>query len=481
MQKKIPAEIYLIPIMAVLHWFWYLQGTFWRSPHACWLGDGFILHTLAQNLLEHGQLLYAESTPTLTQLPAYPALIATIYALGEGDTRWVLQFQMLFACLSTPLFVYLLRPWLGNWRWLWAGFWIVDLHQLLYTGCLTTEFWVCQCWMFAWLLGSRSMLNQNLHLFLGSTFLLCLAAWFKPLSLYVPIFFFASLFLSAQILIKKDLALRNNKLLGRTIAWIAIGASLYLLSLSPLLIRNHQLTGQWRYTTISSFNLWYFNIPYYLALKGEIDLHSARAQQVDVMRLDLNAKGTQLPPIPANIANDRHAHRKALGIGEYQYAKLADELSAPFFKQHFWGYLWQHLSHSLNIFTVSNLSWLKLVHQSFEPHSFSWSPANWWDILLKGDTKSWLLCCRLLEICSVIFFCSMACIGLSFTFFRRTIDPTTICGISFILYVPLLCGVNVWGRFRYLFMPMLIALAVVGCRESVRVVARWRRCPKLRP
>ena len=84
-QKKIPAEISLIPIMAALHWLWYFQGTFWRSPHACWLGDGFILHTLAKNLLEHGQLLYAESTLTLTQLPAYPALIATIYALGEGD------------------------------------------------------------------------------------------------------------------------------------------------------------------------------------------------------------------------------------------------------------------------------------------------------------------------------------------------------------------------------------------------------------
>ena len=283
-QKKIPAEISLIPIMAVLHWLWYFEGTFWRSPHACWLGDGFIFHTLAQNLLEHGQLLYADPTPTLTQLPAYPTLIASIYALSEGDTRCVLQFQMLFACLSTPLFVYLLRPWLGHWRWAWAGLWVLDLHQLLYTGCLTTEFWVCQCWMFAWLLGSSSLINQNLYGFIGSTILLSTAAWFKPLSLYLPIFFFASLLLSAQILKQKKTAIRKTNILGRTTLWIALGALLYLLSLSPMLIRNHKLTGQWRYTTISSFNLWYFNIPYYRALKGEIDLHSARTQQVDLMR-----------------------------------------------------------------------------------------------------------------------------------------------------------------------------------------------------
>lgn len=390
--------------MAALHWLWFFQGSFWRSPHASWLGDGFILHTMAQNLLEHGELLYNDPTPTLTQLPAYPILIATIYALGEGDTRWVLQFQMLFTCLSTPLFVYLLRPWLGRWRWLWAGFWILDLHQLLYTGCLTTEFWVCHCWMFAWILGSRSLSQQDLSRFLGAVFLLCVAAWFKPLSLYLPIFFFTSVALSSLTFSHRKLTFKKNMPFGRTSTWLILGVSLYSLSLCPLLIRNHQLTGQWRYTTISSFNLWYFNIPYYLSLTGKTDLYSARGQQVDLMRIELNKNGAQLPPIPTDVANDRHAHRKALGIGEYHYAELADKLSATFFKQHFWGYLWQHLRHSLNIFTVSNLSWLKLVHQSFEPHSFSWSPAHWWSIIKKGNIKSWLLCCRLIEVSTVIMF-----------------------------------------------------------------------------
>lgn len=76
---------------------------------------------------------------------------------------------------------------------------------------------------------------------------------------------------------------------------------------------------------------------------------------------------------------------------------------------------------------------------------------------------------------------SLACLGLAFMLLKKNLDVTTICGLSFVLYVALVSGVNVWGRFRYLFMPMLIGLAVIGIKESAHIIARWKQTPKLLP
>jgi hypothetical protein len=254
---------------------------------------------------------------------------------------------------------------------------------------------------------------------------------------------------------------------------------LYALSLAPIYVRNHQLTGEWRYTTISSFNLWYFNIPYYLALKSEDDVYTLRAKQVDLMRQALNREGADIAPIPKEVAMDRLAHRQALGLSEYEYAKWADRLSAPFFKKHFWSYVLHHLNHGLQIFTVSNLSWLKLVFHSFEAHSFGTSPFHWWSVLQQGDLVSWMLFCRLLEVFSVGFYLIAALFALGHFSIKKNMPAWVSLGLSFIVYVPLVCGVNVWGRFRYLFMPMLIAFAVIGIVNGVHAIARRLQRTKL--
>jgi hypothetical protein len=143
---------------------------------------------------------------------------------------------------------------------------------------------------------------------------------------------------------------------------------------------------------------------------------------------------------------------------------LADELAPSFFKQHGLSYVIDHISHGLNLFTVSNLSWLKLVFFSYDAHSFGWNPKEWLSILERWDKSSWFLFCRLWEILSVGIFCALGIIGVIIRIYRKNLMAIHWMAFAFILYVPLISGINVWGRFRFLIMPMLIFMAVDGLK-----------------
>jgi hypothetical protein len=164
------------------------------------------------------------------------------------------------------------------------------------------------------------------------------------------------------------------------------------------------------------------------------------------------------------VANDRAAHKVALRLSEMEYARLADKLAPEFFKQHGLSYIIEHISHGIKLFTVSNLSWLKLVFNSYDAHSFGWEPKEWLVILGKWNIRSWFLFCRLWELITVGCFCSLGVLGLAIRIYNRNLTSIHWMAISFILYVPLVSGINVWGRFRFLIMPMLIFMAVDGLK-----------------
>lgn len=451
-KRGIPWELALAPLVLLMQWSWYRGGTFWVSPHAGLLGDAWVLHTMAVNHLQTGVMSYADAHPTLTQMPLYPAFISLIYGVLGEDPRWILRIQMVATALFTPFLVMALRPHLGRWRWAFAFFWVFDIHHLIYSSCLTTEFWLCWLWTWAWLSWSRGRVLQ-------AGVLLGLCVWLKPLSLYLVPF-----------LVSVGLVIRKGDWRGRLRPALLMMLAFFL-ALTPLLWRNHRATGEFpRYSTISSFNLWYFNIPYHEHLSKGTPLAEARTQQVEFMRQHLLKQGKSIEPISVEVATDRHAHRVALGLSELEYAQLADQLNAEYLKEEFWSYTMSHLLHAPKIFTVSNLSWLKLVHQSFEAHSFGHSPARWWRVFSQGGIKAWLLTCRLWELIQTLLLLSLAGVGIFFCR-RRLREAPLQLALGFIAYTTLVSGINVWGRFRFLFMPMLIFLAVLGLREL------WLRRP----
>jgi len=179
------------------------------------------------------------------------------------------------------------------------------------------------------------------------------------------------------------------------------------------------------------------------------------------MRLALNEKGKNIPPINLNVASDRRAHRLALGLKEHEYSQLADELSKEYLKEHFWSYVAWHLRHGPRIFLVSNLSWIKLVYQHFDPFSLGWKPSQWLNLLTKGGKETFFVLCRFWELTYSLGFLGLGLLGILRA--RQLQNPHLFFFTwSFPLYVMLISGVNVWGRFRYLFIPMLITLGLMG-------------------
>ena len=443
-----------MPLIALAQILWSGSGTFWRSAHAGLLGDGWVLHTIACNYLDHGVFSYIGTQPTLMQLPGYPFILAEVYRGLGRDPRWIYALQILITCLFTPFFIFHLRPYLGKWRWLFALVWIFDVHHLLYTTCLTTEFMIGLLWMGAWLWTAQGLRTGRWSPYSLGMVCLGAAAWIKPLSLYVVIFFWAAVALSLWGQWK------------RLLTALALGVGIYALCLAPLLVRNFQICGEFpRYTTISSFNFWYFNIPYYYNIKGEGSVEIIRERQVELMRQYLLSQGKNIEPIPPQIARDRQGHIQALGLDELEYSKIADELSSQFMQTHFFDYLKVHLRHGLQVFTVSNLDWLKLIYQSYDAHSFGFSFGGWKTILMQGDLTSWLLLCRILEVFCTLSFCALALVGTVVIVIKGRFTVFHGLAWAMVAYIPLVCGVNVWGRFRFLIMPMLIFLAIDGIKN----------------
>ncbi|MBF0244515.1 MAG: glycosyltransferase family 39 protein, partial [Planctomycetes bacterium] len=255
-----------------LHFVFALSGVFFKEASACFYNDAWVLHRMAENLLDRGMLSYMADQPTLFQMPFVPALIALVYTVAGRDPRWVLLLQMVLSSALLAYFVCRLRSRLGGWRILAGGLLGVDLHMLLYPSCLLPEFWLCAAWMMAALAFMDGVDRGGWRPFASFYVWLALAVWIKPLASY-----FAPALTLGLFVVKPGWALKNFRyLLG--------GLLLYILLLQPLLYRNWLVCGQYpRLTTISSFSYNFFNIPYFESIRRGISVSQARTERVNLM------------------------------------------------------------------------------------------------------------------------------------------------------------------------------------------------------
>lgn len=433
----------------------FLMGGFSKSAHAPLLNDSWILHSMAKNYLADGVLRYQDEQATLTQLPLYPWLIAQVYKCFGEDARMVLWLQMLLSSLSISGFVVWARKFLGPWSWLLAGFLGLDIHLILYSSCLLTEFWVCLFWMLAWVLWVEAHERSSYFLAAMGVAFLALAAYTKPLAVYLPVFVAVAVMLGFG---------RQGWL--KRIGLALLSLLLYGVLLLPLLWRNESISSEFpRYTTISSFNVWFYNLPYFEAHRSGKTIQQVRYEQIETMRTVLNDRGANLDPISMSVANDRNLHRKALGLDEFSYAALADELTKQYFSDRglsgLGAYLQRHLVASPKLFIVSNLSWIKLVFHRFDAVSFGWNPEVWWQLLSDSQKKgSFLFKFRVYELLLVSIAGLLSLMAAIWTLAWGRQSWLHLLLFAMVLYVPLVAGVNVWGRFRFLVMPLLWFAAV---------------------
>ncbi|MBF0197175.1 MAG: hypothetical protein HQL32_05675 [Planctomycetes bacterium] len=444
-------------LAASLQLLFFAAGSFSDAPDNCFYGDSWLLHSMASNYLDHGVMNYIEEGPTLTQLPGYPFLISLFYDLFGVDTRNILYFQIFCSSLIIPSAVLLLKKHLGGYSHLFALLLIFDLHTLLYSSCLMTEFWVWLFWFIAFLCWSQYDGQTKKYLIpLGFAFL-CLAANFKPLPVH-----FALFFVLGMIVLGFKLFMSHWRLFFFGLAIFAVG-------LIPLLYRNYQVTEQFpRYSTISSFGAWHYNIAYRESDRLGISISESRFILVEKMRQKLISRGHEIAPIPLKIAGSRHEHIQALGLSEYEYANLADEMVAEYLKNNFFSYSWAHFKAAFNTFTISNLSWLKMVFLHYKAISFGhMSVGELLDMLKQGNVKSFLLFSRFYELTYVFVLMPFVMLALLAGWFSREKKFVILCAFFFISYVCLIAGLNTYGRFRYLFMPMFLFLGVLGVKYTL--------------
>lgn len=439
-------------------------GQFFRDPTACLLGDSWILHSMAVNFNAHGLMNYQEASPTLTQLPGYPWLIAMSYRLVGEDPRWLLAFQMILGSALTAWLPQRVQNFLGPWRWMLAGWMILDLHRLLYSGCLLTEFWVWSCWLLAWSALVSYFEKEGVGSLGWAILLLGVAAWFKPLAGYFP----PLMFLGWLVMHPRWFWTRRRSL--------ALALGLYMLILAPLLWRNYQLTGEFpRYTTIGSFNSIYFNAVYFESLQRGIPVDQARHEWVQRMAREVEReRGVDIDEIDVKTAGDRRYHREALGLSEVEYARLSDRMFSRFMRENGAAYVGLHFREGLSIFTVSNLSWIKYFFERFENVSFSkLSLAEICSQLLDPAGQGLFLVIRIWELGFVGILCLLALSALIFRW-REMWSLPWLTAIFFVVHIFGACGINTWGRFRFLFMPFLILLGTYGARIWLEKLKKWR-------
>lgn len=449
--RILPAALGLFLLAFGLQVLFALGGIFLSEDWACLYGDSWILHSMAVNHIRSGMFSYQEAHPTLTQLPAYPWLVSLSYRLCGQDPRIVLWVQMVLSSLAVPVVWVASRPLLGRYGLLLAVLFALDLHRLLYSAWLLSEFPVWLLWTGALLLLLHA--ERRPGLFVPAFGLLGLAALMKPLAGYAPAF----LVLGWAALSPRSLW-RNR----RPVAW---GLLLLVVLLAPLLLRNWRLTGEFpRYSTIGSFNSMYFNAAYYEMGARGLSLAEARCAQVEKMRRHLNGeKGAAIPPIPPEVALDRHRHMEALGLDEYAYCRMCDVLFGRFLRDNWPGYLAAHLRSGLEIFTVSTLGCLKVFHGEFR--DFSFSAGGLGGALARfrhPDLGTWFLLVRAWELAAVPLLLLLAATGLVLAWRRSLEEPAVLLSVLVLAYMVAACGVNTWGRFRFLLMPFLLFLAVRG-------------------
>jgi hypothetical protein len=448
-----------IPLAALTH-ISFIYGTdLLKSDSSCLLNDSWLIHNLAKSFAETGSMLM-NGEATLYQFPVYPLYISVFYNWFGIDPRYVLWSQIGMSILLINLAVRMTRKPLGLWRFLLGFLLCFDLHQVLYSSCLLTEFWVMTFWVLGLFFYLQYRIKKRFLFWCISISIFTFAANIKPLSLFLPLF------------LTFGLGLFNSKNVLNNLKLVISGCLIFILGMLPLLYRNYLISDQFPLlTTNSALALWYYNLPYARAKIEGRNIQEIRVEHVEVMRQYLLEEGRDIAPIPRKEALSRHGHREALGLNEFEYAVIANKLCANYLKNNFLTYVKVHLLSGLQIFTASNLSWLKLVYTKYDAVSFSgldFKTLKEWN--KNSDVRLYFLFSRIYELSYTFVLLGLSMLSCLYLILKKKFTLMHWACWLVIFYMICITGLNTWGRFRFLMMPILMYLGVEGLRNLFAVM-----------
>jgi 4-amino-4-deoxy-L-arabinose transferase-like glycosyltransferase len=404
-------------------------------------------HKLAIQLLQNHSFVVPGTDLDTFRTPGYPVFISCIYSIFGINASAVLFIQI-FLNLGSVLLLYYIGKSLINksFGFIAALLLCIEPDHLLNIFYLLTD----TLFVFIFLLSCLFLIlfvrkNKTIYVVLSAA-VLGLATLVRPISFLFPLVLISGLVVYLALYKKSSIILiaKNSLLVLFTFG----------LTISPWLIRNYEMYGYSKLSSISGYNLLNYNVAF--------SVKKAEKKQIDIIRNDFDS-----------IVNKR-ATREQLNNPFYK-SDVQAEVAKDYIKKHKKEYIKSHCLGMLNIYSSMDFKTFSRrilrigddVSQKYNGGSFDKFAINIhrfktlpFSTLFIGGIYSLLL----------FLYYTTAILG-SFLFFREKRYLLLFYIVTCILYFTLLIGVVGLARYKLSISPFYIFLSAYG----IYYIINWHR------
>jgi 4-amino-4-deoxy-L-arabinose transferase-like glycosyltransferase len=405
------------------------------------IGDALEYHPLAESILESKSFDNFSSLRT----PGYPLFVALIYSLSSSSVWVVLLVQILLSLVSLYL-VYKITLLVTTPKiaLLAAFLFSIDTTQAVWTVELYTETLFLLLFLASIYFLCKNVQEWNISHIIVSAILLGAATLIRPIS---------SLFIVVALLI---ILIGPETKFSRRIFDGILYVLLFLLVLSPWLIHNYSKYGEAKLSSISGFNLLFYNVAFTEVSKSGRTIYEVRKELME----EAARKGAD-----------------TLSLHSFSSSDIYTGLAKDYIQENFSQYVKRHLMGAVNIFVglgsqkVAEKLHIKLGARNPEPFG---GPGIFKRAIgfIQGKSPLGLIIIFLLGMSLLVNY-AFALYG-AFSFDKDKI-LILILFILIIIYFAALTGVVGYDRYRIPFMPFINILCSIGLiKAGERLKGRFK-------
>lgn len=368
--------------------------------------DSFEYKTLADNMIESSFFSLDLKTPEYFRTPGYPFFIAFFKQIS-GSFFFVTFIQILIT-LCTGYLIYCLTNKVASEKWsiIASLFYLLEPSVVLHTLVLLSDI----LYVFLIVLFTDILLNreQRIYSYFLVGLIIGLSALVRPISIFLPI-------LVSIFIVYKNY--ENRGVLYKGVLIFIIG---FFMVITPWMFRNKIQSGYFTLSSISSYNLFYYNVPMFLSSKNKIAEEDARleiAKKYNIQNLDWR--------MPEN-------------------SKILDRASIDTLKDNIFEYSYYHLYKTTSFFFGSSLKvvnhvWYALFDKTDEVPIIK-------KFVFTGERLLWLF----------------LWIALIFSLVKKESRVLSVYCILMVLYFAVLTGPVAYARYRLPALPFLFIILPIG-------------------
>ncbi|MFC2142071.1 ArnT family glycosyltransferase [Acidobacteriota bacterium] len=407
-------------------------------------------------------LLNSNDYPSINRTPGYPFFIATIYAIFGVKPAAVIIFQAILNSLSTML-VYLVGKLIFDPKVALAGAFIYAVNplQLLYSSQLMTEMLFTFILLIAMYFFLIFIKNEKTINMIVAAFFFALSTMCRPIGLFLPVI----IAFIIPILLKKTLKLK--------ILYSGVFLFLYLLFLMPWAIRNYVRYEVFTVSTISQYNLVYYNAAGVIAEVDHISFSEANTKLEEMIFKEGKKIHAEF-----ERRDSKYIFEDPLLLRNPELRKMALNIGLNSIRNNFSAYLKTHLIGVIKTLAFPPLGIYQIkrhFHNSEFTDLVGMDEDEQAELLSESNNKDIynLLKTRLLKLPSVLrflwiyasLFMVMQYIAVFYSLkslFGKTQMKYVIILLILILYFVLIPGIAGNSRFRVPVEPYLAVIAGIG-------------------